>query len=208
MRSLLLQCADGLPYREMLRVTHDRHSRYAARWGMSFWWMLGKRERIHSWDKFRWAFEALRAGYDYVMYLDADAVIVNCEQEPTAATYRPGFGLAQSQVPGGEPVHLQAGVFYLRNGAGVPEMLAELLRRQPPIYEPLPLWWEDEQNEQTILNRMAQESPWGQFFHIVDYRWNVISNHERGTSPVVLHLAGTVGLENRLQALRQVCMGG
>ena len=209
---LLLQCAAGAAYNAELQATWPQHSAYAAAHGYDFWHLQGWRGSAITWARFLLTLRALEAGYDFVAYLDTDAVIVDPTADLMDALPVGGHLGAvyydYGDVPGGQPAHWQVGAFYVRNTALAGGFLADLLLDAPPrSYLPGPEpWWTDALSDQTAFNAVLTRPRWQDVPQRIDYRWNVTHGFEHGVPPVVLHLAGLRGT-HRAAFLRQIIAG-
>src|SRR5262249_25894970 len=77
-RRLLIQYAVGEIHERMLLMTAAHHKTYCNRWN-AIYHNIDKRMPQHKrphWQKVKLLCEALDHGYDQIMWLDADAVIV------------------------------------------------------------------------------------------------------------------------------------
>jgi hypothetical protein len=196
MKKLLAQVAQGPTYRAELQATADRHGQYAAAHGYDFWCLQGWQGSPISWARFRVMQQAFAQGYDFIAYLDCDAIIIDTQAELSDA-------LAEDQQLGmvwydyrdvakGQPDNWQNGVIYARNTTAVRHFLAAQLSYEPadPAYLPKPRWWLDPDCEQTVGDHLLASDAWRGFCTPIAERWNVLYRYEHGVTPVVLHLAG------------------
>lgn len=206
--AVLIQYADGPAHTALLRATGARHSAYAIAHGCDFWHLCGYRNPALMWPRWEFILRAIQLGYRHVFWLDADAVIVNMAADLRDALPEKvdrSFGLLHGSVPGGEPDHWNAGVMYIRSGPAAGQLVRHMLSIKPPTYAPLPLWWEDTDGDQYLLNRLLASVPDATkaAFHPIERKWNTIYGYENGVTPNVLHLAGTPDLARRLAIIKQ-----
>ena len=207
--AVLIQYADGPEHTALLRATHARHSAYTLAHGCDFWSLCGYQDPALMWPRWEFIEKAITLKYRHIFWLDADAVIVNMAADlrdalPEAVDR--SFGLLHGSVPGGEPVHWNAGVMYFHGVPMVKNFALLMANFKPPVYSPLPCWWEDAFGDQYMLNRLLlAKSPINAaaLFHPIDRKWNTIYGFEDGTVPNVLHLAGTPDLGRRLAIIKQ-----
>jgi len=204
--AVLIQYADGPAHTAMLQATGARHNAYAIAYGCDFWRLCGYRDPALMWPRWEFILRAIQLGYRHVFWLDADAVIVNWAADlRDALPEDKHFGLLHGSVPGGEPVHWNAGVMYFHGVPLVERFVENMLHFMPPTYSPLPLWWGDTVGDQYVLNRLLAEHPMfvADFLHPIERKWNTIYGYENGVTPNVLHLAGTPDLARRLAIIKQ-----
>ena len=112
--TLLVQCVQG-EQESLLELTRAYHGAYAKAHNMDYFYRFGaQQERRHPyWDKIAILKEVLQqTHYEYVVWLDADTLIVDPKQDLRKAL--PGdkwLGL----VTHGNPPYFNSGVLYLRN---------------------------------------------------------------------------------------------
>lgn len=202
MNDLIFQAAIGPEFHDMLAATWLQHSAYAQRHGFDFWALDGWHGGAIGWARLRVMRQAFDLGYEFVVYLDADAVIVDTAVDLRAAlpadAHLGAIYYDYRDVPGGQPDHWQIGVLYARNTSMTRAFLDTILQHEPAPYLPLPVWWQDPGSEQRVFNALAPE-----WMTRLDYRWNVIAGYEHGVEPVVLHLAGP--RPGRAEQLRRYC---
>ena len=204
--AVLIQYADGPAHTALLRATWERHNAYTLAHGYDFWWLCGYRDPALMWPRWELILRAIQLGYKYVFWLDADAVIVNMAADlRDALPEDKHFGLLYGRVPGGEPVHWNAGVMYIRSDPIMERFIEGMVSSTPRAYSPLPHWWGDTAGDQYVLNRLLAEHPMftADFMHPLDRKWNTIYGYENGTVPNVLHLAGTPDMGRRLAIIKQ-----
>lgn len=217
--AVLIQQATG-PFTPLLQLTEAHHRDYCLRHDIDYWCLYGvtsprARERYgFHWEKIRLIQQALEAGYEYVIYLDVDCLIVSEDDLrdgcPTEALgfarhcgdwekYLPDFVLYD---------HFNVGAIYVGAGGNVNEFLAEWLARDPEGH----CW-----HEQHALNMLAKE--WEELndlddldggieghlpFAQIDDRWNSTFNTNMAPNPAVLAWHGFGTIEDRYHAMSLV----
>lgn len=186
---------------DMLRLTQQRHAAYARAHGFDYWCMYGD---IHpgkqggAWDKVQLVLDALRRGYEYVVWLDTDAAIVDMsadlrnalpegaligavEHDPARSPF-----LRQNQVP----KHKNVGVLYVRNAPETIEFFAAWLASWPGVER-----WA----EQGAFNELSAGKP---FVVAVNDRYNATVEVNMVGAPVVKGWHGVMPPEKRLALMR------
>ncbi len=117
-KAILIQQATGA-HTQMLDLTGARHEAYAARHDLTFWSVRGdvQFERATHWNKIRLVQSALALGYELVVWLDADTLIVRPEEDlRDALPDGPPIGLCRHPQPWqGQSHHHNSGVIFVRN---------------------------------------------------------------------------------------------
>lgn len=93
--SVLIQLAEAA-HCGMLELTRNRHRRYAVQHGMDYYWIVNgipARPRAAGWGKISLVQQALSLGYEYVVWLDADALILDTTVNLVSKCPR-GIGMA------------------------------------------------------------------------------------------------------------------
>jgi hypothetical protein len=200
MKKLLIQCATGTDYTAELQATWPLHNAYASAHGFDFWHFQGWQGAI-GWARFRLIELGCVAGYDFVVWLDSDAVIVDNTADLADALPEGGnigaMYYGYDDVPSDQPHHYNVGVLYVHNTHPTRFFLNDLVTYEPEPYKPWPAWWVDPNSEQRVFNDFVNEVRWQTIPYRVEERWNVIYGHEHGVMPVVLHLAGQNGTQRR-----------
>jgi hypothetical protein len=66
----------------MIDVTYHHHLTYSIKWGCNFQFYIGEIEGLHpAWNRIKLINDAIMNGYDQIVYLDADTLIVNQEED-------------------------------------------------------------------------------------------------------------------------------
>lgn len=116
--TLLIQQGSGI-YGTMLDLTHERHAAFAQRHGLCFWNIRGdvQFERHPAWNKIILIQMGLALGFDQVIWLDADTLIVDSEKDPREVLPPDAsLGMCRHPIPWQEqPWHHNSGVIFVRN---------------------------------------------------------------------------------------------
>jgi hypothetical protein len=181
--AILIQAASW-EYAPLLDITAKRHADYAQKHGMSFECLRGRwldgSAGVLGWDKLVLIQQALRAGFEHVFWIDADAAIVGDEDLRGALTHGT-LGMVQHPGP---PIHFNCGVMMMRNTQRLGTFLEAVLSYCPGIAP----WW-----EQNVLNDLITSEKWFAFERLDD-RWNSTFGVNESDHPVVVgwHGAGDV----------------
>lgn len=189
LRTVLIQHGTG-EYAELLRLTHPIHSAYAERHGISFWAMQGDMpiERSPHWNKILLIQMALSSGFELVVWLDADTLIVRPEQDIRQAAPETGT-IAMCEHPGewrGHPSHFNSGVIVARNRPQAVTFFEKVWAAGPIRHG-----WQ----EQVRILECAAEMP--ELVCRIDDRWNSCEEKNPCENPVIKawHGRGTRTLE-------------
>jgi galactosyl transferase GMA12/MNN10 family len=116
-RVLLIQQAD-IHCGEMLELTAEHHLSYARKHDLDFWCKMSKIqfERPTVWDKIILFQQALKLNYELIVWIDADALIVNPAVDLREALFEfTCIGMCKHNGPWREKNwHFNAGVIFAR----------------------------------------------------------------------------------------------
>jgi hypothetical protein len=191
---------------DMLRLVYPRHSAYARAHQMDYWHIMSDvhPEMEHgAWPKIWLMLDALEAGYQYVAYLDTDAVVWNmdcdlrdalpegaligaCVHDPEKSAY-----LRACEVPR----HHNVGVLYARNDPLTVQFLRDWLAAYPA-----PDRWQ----EQGVFNNLIEDERYAPYVATLDDTWNATVNVNMVNQPNVLAWHGIMPVEKRLDVMRGV----
>lgn len=106
----------------MLELSAGRHAAYCQKYGLTYWPVLGNVQfaRTSHWNKIVLVRHALDLGFETVIWLDADTLIVRDDVDIRTALYgeKPlALALHPSPAPGGLLAHWNSGVMVMRNTA-------------------------------------------------------------------------------------------
>jgi ADP-heptose:LPS heptosyltransferase len=176
--ALLIQQAAG-PHMQMLEATAGWHNDYAVRHGFEFWSVRGhvQTERPAHWDKIILLQRALAQGYELVVWLDADTLIVRPEVDLREALPADGPPIGMCRHPmhfREQPWHFNSGVMIVRNTP-----LARAFFQNVWQAGPNNTAWQ----EQIAINELSQRTP-GAVQRISD-RWNCTLDATDHPDPVI-----------------------
>ena len=178
MSKLLIQQASG-PYTDMLDITGEHHGAYAARHRFDFLELHGdvQFERSPQWNKIRLILMAFNLGYEFIVWLDADTLIVDparCFAEGLPPG--PPIGMCRHTMPWrNQPWHYNSGVMLIRNEA-LSRQFFEDVWRAGPVDHP----WQ----EQVRILEQCDLEPGA--VQMLDARWNCTLGINSSPNPVVL----------------------
>lgn len=194
---VVAQCARG-DQSCLLGATMEHHRAYCERHGFHYECRLEWQpaNRAANWDKIALLRELMAKGYEYLVWLDADTVIVDFERDMRDAL-NPNNWLGM--VRHGDPGYFNNGAMYLRNVPHAEDFLSEVWHTWP-VYH----LWED--NQAVILAAARLPERWSGI-ETISNEWNCTPGASDHPNPVVLGWHGGGPPENRLanmlQALHQ-----
>ena len=182
-QTVLIQQASG-HCRPMLELTSSLHRAYAQRHGISYWQVRGnvQTERAGHWNKILLMQRAFQMGFELVIWLDADTVIVEPEQDfRRALNGGAPIGMVRHHRPwNGQPWHYNSGVILARDTPKTRQFLQRVWDAGP-IDHP----WQ----EQVRINEVAQRNP--RIVQSLPDRWNCTQGTNPCRKPNVLAWHGT-----------------
>ena len=193
---LLLQCFEiGGVYASAVQRFIGRHRVYAQRHGMGYLAVAVPHETQGGWDKLRLMRDFLNM-YDFIMYLDADAVVANMAVDPSNVLCNTkdmgGIGMVKHphSIYG---YHWNTGVMYLQEGqCRVQRFLDRWLSYQGTQHDHATAW------EQGVLNEH-----FGLEYNLVQTPdcWNATLAVNDVELPIVLAAHGFGPMEKRGEVL-------
>ena len=187
--------------RLMLELTTARHADYCARHGICYWPVLGDVQRARSphWNKIALIKHALAEGFERVVWLDADTLILRHDEDiRTAINDGPPLGLAQHPRPDldGNPTHFNSGVIIARNGARAREFFDVVWTTGPSRKHP----WLEQGRVHDILKLFPD------IVQRLDDRWNSTVNVTDVPNPMIKawHGSGTKALSSMYEELKRI----
>lgn len=157
-------------FEPMLEAARPRHASYAKRHDMDY--LIVKGQVRPEWEivKGGWAKleiirQMLARGYEYVFYVDADALIVDMGADLRDGAPPEGIGLIQHQGPGVPGPHLNVGIMFIRNGERVRKFIDWWITQYPGSTQP---FWA----EQGVLNDARNKPEWADLIHRIDDKYN------------------------------------
>lgn len=173
MKSLLVQMATG-EHLYLLSLTRDHHRRYAERHGMDYWCIAGNPTggKRASWGKIPLLLAGISLGYESVIWLDADAVIVRPEIN-LGELGRGGIGMVRHP----NPEHWNAG-FIVAHATPLVERLLQRIDASP---ENDSAWM-----EQVVVNELSRNPEFAGIFRSLDLKFNTVPGVFDVQSPVIV----------------------
>jgi hypothetical protein len=115
---LIQQIYPDTPGVEMLKLTEARHAEYCKRYGFDYMCLyenpVPEQDPLKgSWGKVRLISDALYDGYDYVVWLDADTLIVDFDADLRDAVVPFHIGACWHRIP--QLNHWNVGALYIDN---------------------------------------------------------------------------------------------
>jgi hypothetical protein len=165
-------------YLGMVKDHEARHRAYCDRWGYAYVGITARADgsEMSGWDRISCILEHMATGsYSHVFWIDADSFVVdfNRDMRETLPSWA-WLAMTMHPFPWGswEPVHLQAGSFYLRSCPDAIAFLREILARRR--------FFKDEQQAMNFLLVVGKEAVrWQQGLRILPYQWNCSLNEHR-----------------------------
>jgi hypothetical protein len=177
-KTALVQQASGV-HLQMLDISYDVHNAYAARHGLSFCCVRGpvQADRHPFWDKVRLIQMMLATGFELVVWLDADTLIVRPDVDMRTALRSGGpIGMCRNPLPyGDQPWHYNAGVIVARNTGTSRWFFDEVWRAGHVNHHP----WQ----EQARMNELIRQHP-----HLVQQledKWNCTKGVNTARNPII-----------------------
>lgn len=185
---------------DMLRLTQQRHAAYARAHGFDYWCIYGD---VHAgkqggaWDKVQLILDALHRGYEYIVWLDTDAAIVDFEADLRDALPEGALIGAVQHDPdrsaylkaNSVPRHHNVGVLYVRNDPRTIDFFEKWLASWPGVER-----WA----EQGAFNDLATATG---CVVTVDDRYNATINVNETPQTIVQGWHGIMPPEKRLNMM-------
>ena len=144
--ALLIQhCSGNSPHINLLKITATKNLEYCMRHKFDFSMVInGERPVTGHWDAVRLVREAMDLPYKYIVYLDADAIIVDMEHDLRKGCPEGKIGACRHILTNPpfsmELDHLNVGVLYYSNCQETRDFVDKWLDKFPGT--PQPAWWE------------------------------------------------------------------
>ena len=179
LKTALIQQATGVCL-EMLSLSDDLHKAYAERHGITFCSFRGpiQGERHPFWNKIRLIQMMLAAGFEFVVWMDADTLIVRPEIDVRSAL-RDGAPIAMCRNPlpwRDQPWHYNAGVIMIRNTGAARWFFDEVWRAGHVDHHP----WQ----EQARINELTRKHE--NLVQRLEDKWNCTKGVNSTRNPVIL----------------------
>lgn len=156
-------------YRPMLDLVRNRHQKYADKWHMDYLTVIGSvkpewQAWNGGWAKVELVRKMLAQGYEYVFWVDADAMIVDLNVDLRNGC-PDGIGMVKHDGPGTPGPHLNVGVMLIKNNLRVRALVDEWASRYPGTTE-FP-WY-----EQGEIHKMRNDPKWQDVIIEIPAKWN------------------------------------
>ena len=156
-------------YHPAIELVRERHQAYADKWKFDYLVVFGEVrldwEVSHGgWAKLELVRQMLARGYRYVVWVDADAMIVDMNTDLRDGCPE-GLGMVRHFGKGTPAPHLNVGVMLMQNSERVRAFFDEWVSRYPGTTE-FP-WY-----EQGEANKMSTDPLWSDVVKEIGMRWN------------------------------------
>jgi glycosyltransferase involved in cell wall biosynthesis len=187
-KSLLIQMACG-PHLDLLALTRDHHGRYAERHGLDYWCVSGNPTfgKRPGWGKVPLMLSGIALGYECIIWLDADAVLVRPEVNLTSLVPA-GIGMVRHP----QPEHWNTGVIVARASREVEEFW-----RQVDLAPENDSSW----MEQAAVNALAALPAFSGLLEPLGLRFNSVPGFAAASDPVIVAAHGRPHAQ-RMEILR------
>lgn len=192
--AIILQHAyAGSDHARLLDLTHDRHADYCAAHDFDFESIvLDQPYTGGDWPKISRVIKALNLGYKYVVWLDADAVILDTSVDLRDALTNGGIGAVWHKNSLYD--HWNVGVMYFRDRLGTLEFLNTWADQAPGVKP----WFEQE-----VYNQMANEIKWSCVIRTLEAKWNSTLVNAPCDNPVIMAFHGCGPVERRYKLMKE-----
>ena len=180
-------------YQPLMELTKDRNQDYCEKHGFDYVYLVGclseKYANVYQggWVKVELIRTALAKGYEYVIWLDPDALIYDMETDLRDACPK-GIGSCWMRIP--QLNHWNVGVLYMRNTPEVRKFIGDWLESFPG---------ERDWMEQGEFNKLALK---GRVVETISDRWNATINYSMVPDAVVLGYHGNGDAPQRFSMMR------
>lgn len=193
--AIIIQCAtpsyDGI---KMMELTKERNEEYCKKHDFDFEYLvgdvLGRNIMLGGWDRIELIRRAMEKGYDYIVWLDADALIYDVDVDLREACQNNKIGACWHRIP--QLNHWNTGVLYIHNTTETYKFICDWLESYPP---PSDGWM-----EQGVFNRMAMKS---RNVVTISDKWNATIDVSMVPDAVVLGFHGQGDSKNRYEMMNQ-----
>ena len=179
-------------YIGMLELTAEHNKKYCERHGFDYWCEISENEDMPlgtgGWRKIELILKALEHGYQYIVWLDADAMIKDVDTDLRDAVEVGKIGACWHRIP--QLNHWNVGVLYLHNAPQVVEFVRQWLASYPP---PNDGWY-----EQGVFNRMGMQS---KVVSTISDKWNSTIDVSLVPDAVVLGFHGQGDAKQRTKIM-------
>jgi len=182
-------------YHPLLELTRARNEEYCKRHDFDFLAIVGTADlkypdiRKGNWTKVELIQRAMEQGYDYIVWLDPDAMIKDMDTDLRLGCID-GIGVCWQRIP--QMDHWNTGVIYVRNSIEVKKFIDEWIATYPGK-----TGWK----EQGEFNELAMKS---KVVQTISDRWNATLNYSMVPDAVVLGFHGYGDAIHRLNAMQSI----
>lgn len=192
---LIQQVFPGMGYEEMIELTRARNEAYCQKYSMDYEVLIGVMSAKYAdadkgaWVKIELIHRALFKGYQYIIWLDADAMIKDLNTDLREGCSN-GIGACWMRIP--QLNHWNVGVLYIQNSQAVKNFVAEWLVEYPG---------EKQWMEQGVFNKLGMKS---KVVQTISDRWNATMNYSMVPDAVVLGFHGYGDAKQRTEAMKKI----
>ena len=190
---LIQQCYPGLGYEPMLELTMERNEIYCRKWQFDYQCIIDNvvtnwEPKQGGWAKIELIRRALENGYEYVVWLDTDALIKDTDVDLREGCPKFGIGACWMRIP--QLHHWNVGVLYIRNSQEVRDFVIEWLSKFPGGRQ----WM-----EQGVFNEMGMK---GKIVNTISDKWNATLNYSMVPDAVILAYHGNGDAKQRYELMK------
>lgn len=182
---LIQQVYPGLGMEPMLELTGAHHQAYCDRHGIDYQCVIDKvldhDPNLGAFAKIELIRRAMQAGYEYIVWLDADTLVIDPSVNPCTDIRPLHIGACWHRIP--QLHHWNVGALYIHNSESTRKFVDEWRGVYPP---PRDGW-----NEQGVFNRLALQS---RTVITMSDKWNATIDVSMVPDAVVLGFHGQGGL--------------
>jgi hypothetical protein len=192
---LIQQIYPNTPGVEMLEMQVERNQAYCDSWGIDYqYWIVNpipNHDPVQgSWAKVYYIEQALIAGYDYVIWLDADTIIRDFETDLRDGCVYGHIGACWQRIP--QLHHWNVGALFVSNHPLTLAFLRNWFEKFPGGGP-----W----NEQGCFNELAMQS---KVVQTISDRWNATFNYTECPDTVILGYHGAGNTQQRIELMKSV----
>lgn len=182
-------------YSEIMELTRKHNENYCERHGFDYWHILddvikGRDAHDGAWAKIELIKQALDKGYEYIVWLDADAMIKDVSVDLRDAVEFYKIGACWHRIP--QLSHWNVGVLYVHNCEEVKAFIETWAAGYPA---PNDGWL-----EQGVFNRLAMQS---NIVSTVSDKWNSTFDVSLVPDAVVLGFHGQGDIKQRYAMMKE-----
>jgi hypothetical protein len=191
---LIQHATPDMGFDKMIYLTREHNQAYCEKFNFDYRCEISNYERhveTGQWMKIKLIQEALQAGYKYIVWIDADAMIINPSVDLRDATQADKIGACWHRIP--QLHHWNVGVLYVGNSDNVVNFVDQWMASYPA---PNDGWF-----EQGVFNRMGMTDS---TVTTISDKWNATIDVSMCPDAVVLGFHGQGDSEYRYNQMKQV----